>query len=231
MKFGKTFEKKVIEEWNAYSLDYESLKTILKDEEKKDYEITEDEQQRFFEIIEQSKTKLEKFYEEQQQWATKKTNDLESRVKSLSDEKQREEVLSSLLEFEFELGFVLQFFQLNLTGFSKILKKYDKRTGSIVREFHLAKLKKTHPFLEGDLFGEIRVKSSKLRTSAEQKELDSISDDVTIQHEKKIISKTEKHYLLIQRKSEKYISSILVRSRFFKKNKEKSLAEFTFEGE
>ena len=231
MHFGKSFEKKVVEEWNAYALDYRSLKLLLKDAEKQDYVITEDEQRSFFEILEQSKMKLEKFYEEQKQWALKKANDLEARVQCLRDEKQRKEVLSSLLAFEFELGFVIQFFQLNLTGFSKILKKYDKRTGSIVREFHINKLKKTHPFLDGKFFDELHEKSSSLRHTAGQKELHSVSDNPSVEHEKKIISRAEKQGLLIQRKSENYISALLEKSRFFKKNNKKTIAEFTFRGE
>lgn len=46
-----------------------------------------------------------------------------------------------------ELDLALEFLQLNNTAFSKILKKYDKRSGSSLREKKLLELRRSYPFL------------------------------------------------------------------------------------
>ena len=55
----------------------------------------------------------------------------------------------SLSTFSRELDLLLEFLELNQTAFSKILKKFDKRTGSSIREKKLAELRRTHGFLDG----------------------------------------------------------------------------------
>lgn len=62
----------------------------------------------------------------------------------------------SLCTFERELDLLLEFLSLNSTAFSKILKKFDKRTGSSLREEKLAELKETHSFLDGSTLKELR---------------------------------------------------------------------------
>jgi SPX domain len=60
----------------------------------------------------------------------------------------------SLTTFERELELVIEYLDLNLTAFSKILKKFDKRMGSTIRESKLAELTDSHVFLKGEvLFG------------------------------------------------------------------------------
>lgn len=60
----------------------------------------------------------------------------------------------SLTTFERELELLIEYLDLNLTAFSKILKKFDKRTGSTIRESKLAELTDSHAFLRGKvLFG------------------------------------------------------------------------------
>jgi SPX domain len=62
----------------------------------------------------------------------------------------------SLTTFERELELLLEYLDLNLTAFSKILKKFDKRTGSTIRELKLAELMESHAFLKGKVLLELK---------------------------------------------------------------------------
>lgn len=62
----------------------------------------------------------------------------------------------SLMTFQRELELLLDFLELNKTAFSKILKKFDKKTGSCIREDHLKRLSETHHFLEGAVLRELK---------------------------------------------------------------------------
>lgn len=64
--------------------------------------------------------------------------------------------VKSLCTFDRELDLLLEFLSLNKTAFGKILKKYDKRTGSLVREERLAELHETHSFLDGEVLSELK---------------------------------------------------------------------------
>eukprot|EP00558_Chaetoceros_sp_UNC1202_P000695 CAMPEP_0197261192 /NCGR_PEP_ID=MMETSP1429-20130617/84419_1 /TAXON_ID=49237 /ORGANISM="Chaetoceros sp., Strain UNC1202" /LENGTH=460 /DNA_ID=CAMNT_0042725449 /DNA_START=39 /DNA_END=1421 /DNA_ORIENTATION=- len=62
----------------------------------------------------------------------------------------------SLDTFARELDLLLDFLHLNQTAFSKILKKYDKRSGSSIREKYLADLRVSHAYLNGDKLKELK---------------------------------------------------------------------------
>lgn len=62
----------------------------------------------------------------------------------------------SLATFNRELEFLLQFLDLNKVAFSKILKKFDKRTGSAIREAKVAEILAAHSFLEGDVLRKLK---------------------------------------------------------------------------
>lgn len=64
----------------------------------------------------------------------------------------------SLCTFEREIDLLLEFLDLNLTAFSKILKKFDKVTGSMMREEKLDALMETHSFLNGGVLTELKDK-------------------------------------------------------------------------
>eukprot|EP00563_Minutocellus_polymorphus_P013275 CAMPEP_0181068124 /NCGR_PEP_ID=MMETSP1070-20121207/26249_1 /TAXON_ID=265543 /ORGANISM="Minutocellus polymorphus, Strain NH13" /LENGTH=435 /DNA_ID=CAMNT_0023148849 /DNA_START=193 /DNA_END=1500 /DNA_ORIENTATION=- len=64
--------------------------------------------------------------------------------------------VKSLCTFDRELDLLLEFLGLNKTAFGKILKKYDKRTGSAIRDEKLAELDETHSFLDGDVLSELK---------------------------------------------------------------------------
>jgi len=62
----------------------------------------------------------------------------------------------SLTTFERELDLLMEFLQLNATAFSKILKKFDKRTGLRRRESRFAEIKEALPFLDGQVLLELK---------------------------------------------------------------------------
>lgn len=68
----------------------------------------------------------------------------------------------SLSTYERELDLLIDFLHLNTTAFSKILKKFDKRTGSSERENRLAEIKKTLPFLNGHVLMELKYRTQKM---------------------------------------------------------------------
>ncbi len=55
----------------------------------------------------------------------------------------------SLVTFQRELDLLLEFLELNRTAFSKILKKFDKRTGSNIRDECLSNIMERSPYLNG----------------------------------------------------------------------------------
>ena len=62
----------------------------------------------------------------------------------------------SLDTFARELDLVLEFLILNKTAFSKILKKFDKRTRSSIRSKKMEELEISHGFLDGEKVQEMR---------------------------------------------------------------------------
>lgn len=62
----------------------------------------------------------------------------------------------SLVTFDRELSLLLEFLNLNKTAFHKILKKFDKQTGSSIREEKMEELLQSNRFLEGHVLLELK---------------------------------------------------------------------------
>lgn len=62
----------------------------------------------------------------------------------------------SLATFSRELALLLEFLDLNKVAFSKILKKFDKRTGSSIREKKMADIMESHDFLSGAVLYDLK---------------------------------------------------------------------------
>ena len=73
-----------------------------------------------------------------------------------------------LATFSRELDLLLQFLELNRTTFSNILKKFDKRTGSSIREIKLMELEKTHAFLDGTKLKQLLKKTIEMKPQLPQ---------------------------------------------------------------
>jgi len=225
MKFGKTMERTVKEDWKVYSVNYKLLKKKLpsrgsdnssmsmststslstsmsfsndntnvhitksnsstttnynlqnldsEDEIKASYYPS------FWEIYTQCLLVIETFHRQKMNWAIARFKNCESDVErhrleavvanttSQQPASQQEgvkclslkDVRGALDTFADDLDTLLEFYNLNFTALSKILKKYDKRTCSKVRSIKLEEVKGTHPFL---LNGGMVVKGYKER--------------------------------------------------------------------
>ena len=240
MKFNKTLNASIINEWRFYSVDYKSMKKVLKEVDQNESDSVSFE---FFSLYELSKTKITKFYGDKEAWAVSYFQSMEERMNALrackvsvqlqqspersnltdsdsassasddsdSDDEEMqfniEEItdsfenglnLSSVISgaqpsdpkasaenqewlkeeyrrvgksehfqsyiyakksldtFARELDLLLEFLTLNKTGFSKILKKFDKRTGCSVRDSKMAELEISHAYLNGEKIKELR---------------------------------------------------------------------------
>ena len=127
------------------------------------FKVTEEQKDEFFRIYDDSIRRLVNFYEDRMEWSVTEKNSLEAAVEkrlnqsveaeghSSSSSSSSSSSLSFLIHrikiYSKDLDLVLEFLDLNCTAFSKILKKYDKRTGSILRESKLKELKGQHPYL------------------------------------------------------------------------------------
>lgn len=212
MKFNKTLNASIINEWRFYSVDYKAMKGVLKDLEPEVAEKKDSVYSEFFSLYETSQGKITKFYTDKEAWAVTYFKTLEDRMEALrackvsaveepdaadsssevsstsedsddedepsekpkatmprsqSNAELKEEyrkvgkskhfqsyiyAKKSLVTFARELELVLEFLHLNKSGFDKILKKYDKRTGSSLRETKMLELEESHGFLNGDKF-------------------------------------------------------------------------------
>jgi len=68
----------------------------------------------------------------------------------------------SLTTFDRELDLIMEFLDLNKTAFSKILKKFDKRRGTSIREQEVARIEQTHKFLDGMTMKELKDETVQL---------------------------------------------------------------------
>lgn len=175
VEFGKTLNEVVKRDWRCHAVAYIELKRCLsgenKDKQQKNhsddhsahtessFKVTEEEKVEFFRIYDDSIRRLVNFYEDRLEWSKEEKNSLEAAVEKRTNQSAEAEEHSSsssssltflihrIKVYSKDLGLVLEFLDLNATAFSKILKKYDKRTGSILRDIKLKELKREHPYL------------------------------------------------------------------------------------
>ena len=109
----------------------------------------------FWEIFERSQKGLDKFYDNQEHWAQLKQAMLKDGVEKMMNNTNNstsiDEMIDHLLTFRNEVELVRDFLLVNQIAFSKILKKFDKRTLSQVRETKLAEILETHMYLDDNV--------------------------------------------------------------------------------
>ncbi|KAJ2900498.1 hypothetical protein MKZ38_002403 [Zalerion maritima] len=173
MKFGQELRSSIISEYRWYYIDYDSLKTDLKDTSAPGNEWTEDDESRFLSKLE---LELDKVFSKQQVKSSEIQRRIASSESDVNDVKRRlaerglEEAGPSEEEFmllEEDLSNVIadvhdlaKFVQLNYTGFYKIIKKHDKMTRWQLRPVFETRLK-SKPFWEENYDASV-VKLSKL---------------------------------------------------------------------
>jgi len=169
VQFGKKLNTLVQNEWKPHAVAYESLKstlsglTVTADDNsvhtESSYHISDVQIENYFSIYEDSIKRLTEFYESRSNWADEEGSKLERLVEKSSSKGEVDELcneedaqtisllIPQILDFSHDLLLILDFLELNVTAFSKIMKKFDKRTSSCLRETKLKELKAAHPYL------------------------------------------------------------------------------------
>lgn len=174
MKFGKYLEARQLElpEYNGHFIDYKSLKKLIKQlsvplqpaarnspsllcnlDESVIQQSLQEHKASFFFRLERELEKVNEFYLEKESNLKVKLEILQSRYE---DCKKRGKLASKesvsykhlrdgIKKFERDLAHLEQFMELNRTGFSKVLKKWDKRSHSHTKDFYLATVVSVQP--------------------------------------------------------------------------------------
>lgn len=175
MKFGKHLEGRQLElpEYNGHFINYKALKKLIKQlsvpaitssnisdnltlddvDESLIYQRLQENKASFFFKLERELEKVNEYYMEKEADLRMKFELLNSRY---SDYKLRGKLTSKksisyrsirdgIKKFERDLAQLEQFIELNRTGFSKVLKKWDKRSHSHAKDFYLATVVSVQP--------------------------------------------------------------------------------------
>ncbi|GMM30264.1 glycerophosphocholine phosphodiesterase [Martiniozyma asiatica (nom. inval.)] len=155
MKFGHTFLSHQVPEWQSHYMDYKVLKKVIKAISIREKEIIEFDKDANFLNDSIVKTKLAEFFFTLDEniirvddFYTKKFTDYEKRLKKITsavpadlsvinDIEELDELISISLELRNCLRNLKWFAELNKRGFIKILKKLDKKAGTLQQATYL----------------------------------------------------------------------------------------------
>jgi serine/threonine protein kinase len=172
MKFGKSLTEKVRDDWKDYAVAYKAMKKALPkddpdffphdaggvdDQDGKDVN-PESVYPQYWQLYAESLSSVTDFYSQKSNSATTEIKTLQSKVEkyrlsklpgsTLSSTITVEDLMKQVTDAKIELQHVREFLSINYTAFSKILKKYDKRTFSSLREKKLEEILRDNPFLD-----------------------------------------------------------------------------------
>ncbi|WOK96910.1 hypothetical protein Cni_G05618 [Canna indica] len=184
MKFGKSLNNQIEEtlpEWRDKFLSYKDLKRRLKvisggDRPAKrpkvaeedaaggaapSSTVTREEEEDFTRLLEAELDKFNTFFVEKEEEYIIRQKDLRDRVvEAISNDSNKElmKVRKEIVDLHGEMVLLENYSALNYTGLVKILKKYDKRTGALIRQSFIQKVLQ-QPFFTTDLLNKL-VKES-----------------------------------------------------------------------
>ncbi|KAG6534490.1 SPX domain-containing protein 1-like [Zingiber officinale] len=180
MKFGKNLSSQIEEtlpEWRDKFLSYKDLKRRLKlisgaDLPAKRAKLAdevavgdnapsstaeEEEEEEFVSLLEAELDKFNTFFVEKEEEYIIRQKDLQDRVTAAISRGSKEELMKvrkEIVNFHGEMVLLENYSALNYTGLVKILKKYDKRTGALIRQPFIQKVLK-QPFFTTDLLNKL----------------------------------------------------------------------------
>ncbi|URD98578.1 SPX domain-containing protein 1 [Musa troglodytarum] len=177
MKFGKSLSNQIEEtlpEWRDKFLSYKDLKRRLKliaagDKPAKRPKVTDDgraaslvtreeeEEEDFVRLLEAELDKFNTFFVEKEEEYIIRQKDLQDRVAeavSKDSDEQLMKVRKEIVDFHGGIVLLENYSALNYTGLVKILKKYDKRTGALIRQPFIQKVLQ-QPFFTTDLLNKL----------------------------------------------------------------------------
>nr|QWT68764.1 SPX domain containing protein 2 [Astragalus sinicus] len=168
MKFGKSLSnqiEKTLPQWRDKFLSYKDLKRKLKlvepatkssDEERPskrsriDGEMSKEESE-FRNSLESELNKFNTFFVEKEEECIIRLKELQDRVaKGKGSNEEMMQIRKDIVDFHGEMVLLVNYSSLNYTGLVKILKKYDKRTGALIRLPFIQKVLQ-EPFFTTDL--------------------------------------------------------------------------------
>ncbi|XP_062218511.1 SPX domain-containing protein 1-like [Phragmites australis] len=153
MKFGKSLSSQIVEtlpEWRDKFLSYKDLKKRLKligvGERRSKRQragdgpppptMTAEEEAGFVALLEAELDKFNAFFLEKEEDYVIRQKELQDRVVSSAEAGSAEELMrvrKEIVDLHGEMVLLENYSALNYTGLVKILKKYDKRTGALIR--------------------------------------------------------------------------------------------------
>ncbi|KAG8367398.1 hypothetical protein BUALT_Bualt16G0067800 [Buddleja alternifolia] len=166
MKFGKSLSNQIEEtlpEWRDKFLSYKELKKRLKlihprpqkrrrlDGDGGQREAMTAEEVDFVKLLEDEVEKFNAFFVEKEEEYIIKLKELQDRVERAKDRKDEMiKIRKEIVDIHGEMVLLENYSALNYTGLVKILKKYDKRTGALLRLPFIQKVLQ-QPFFTTDL--------------------------------------------------------------------------------
>ncbi|CAN6177632.1 unnamed protein product [Urochloa humidicola] len=180
MKFGKSLSGQIVEtlpEWRDKFLSYKDLKKRLKligagsgaerqpkrarreDSGEADASsaaaaaVMTPEEADFMRLLEAELDKFNSFFVEKEEEYIIRQKELQDRVARAAGQESKEELMrvrKEIVDFHGEMVLLENYSALNYTGLVKILKKYDKRTGALIRLPFIQKVLQ-QPFFTTDL--------------------------------------------------------------------------------
>ncbi|CEP63125.1 Pho81p LALA0_S07e02938g [Lachancea lanzarotensis] len=170
MKFGKDLESRqlTLPEYNGHFIDYKGLKKLIKHlsgpplpptveapeiDQTHVYQVLQEHRASFFFKVERELEKVNEYYLEKEADMRVKFDILRSRYQdcvkrgklSSKSTLAYKQLREGAKKFERDLSHLEQFVELNRTGFSKVLKKWDKRSHSQTKDFYLATVVSVQP--------------------------------------------------------------------------------------
>lgn len=167
MKFGKSLSNQIeqtLPEWRDKFLSYKDLKKRLKlidsksvDRPTKRLRLDENsvgmskEEISFIQLLEDELEKFNNFFVEKEEEYIIRLKELRDRIGKAKDSKEKMmSIRKEIVDLHGEMVLLENYSALNYTGLVKILKKYDKRTGDLMRLPYIQKVLQ-QPFYTTDL--------------------------------------------------------------------------------
>ena len=213
MKFGKSLLEESLSEYSIYYMDYKQLKKVISKLQSKDKETV---RHSFFVLLQSELHKVNTFYLEQESLILQRLNTLQK----LSVNHGKSSLLEAYNSLLNELDKLQQFITLNQTGFIKILKKWDKRSKSSVKELYLTRQIDVQPCFDNklvDIANTINLQIETINSHKETTDVDSVYSseihnniDITILHAVKDLINSDHLESFLQSLSVDVIGKVLL---------------------
>ncbi|KAM0933306.1 putative SPX domain-containing protein [Dioscorea sansibarensis] len=194
MKFGKSLSNQIEEtlpEWRDKFLSYKELKKRLKrigeerplkkarlgDEDETPFSTEEEDD--FLRLLQAELDKFNAFFIEKEEEYIIRLKELQDIVGRLAGKDAEDELMmvrKEIVDFHGEIVLLENYSALNYTGLVKILKKYDKRTGALIRLPFIQKVLR-QPFFTTDLLYKLVKECESMLDRLFPKNEESVSGD------------------------------------------------------